>query len=158
MRVPGIEKDSEPCLYLTHKLGAIALRIIFMCFWSAVMFAFLFTSDPIALLDHGALDIHITSEPNFAFFDIYEFRFDKLIQKIGHLFMFAIWLLTIFVVIKRLKPAVWVTLGLALASEMIQPYFTRDGRLLDVVFDSVGVLLMAFFIHVFLEVASGVGK
>lgn len=124
-----------------------------MCGWSAVMVAFLFTSDLIALLDHGALNIHTTSHPEFAFFDLYEFRFDVVIQKIGHLFMFAIWLLTIFLVVKRLKTAVWITLGLALASELIQPYFTRDGHLLDVAFDSVGVLLMAFVIHVFLMVA-----
>lgn len=134
------------------------MRVIFMCCWSAVMFAFLFTSDLIALLDHGALDIHITSHPDFAFFDIYEFHVDVVIQKIGHLFMFAIWLLAIFIGVKRLKTAVWITVGLALVSELIQPYFTRDGRLLDVGFDSVGVLLMAFFIHVFLEVESGVGK
>lgn len=126
-----------------------------MCLWSAVMFAFLFTSDSFALLDHGALDIHMTSQPDFAFFDIYELRVDVVIQKIGHLFMFAIWLLAIFLGIKRLKTAVWITLGLALVSEMVQPYFTRDGRLLDFAFDSVGVLLMAFFIHVFLEVLSG---
>lgn len=134
------------------------MRVILVCCWSAVMFAFLFTSDLIALLDHGAMDIHITSHPDFVFFDIYELRVDVVIQKTGHLFMFAIWLLTIFFAIKRLKPAVWITLGLALFSELIQPYFTRDGRLLDVAFDSVGILLMAFLIHVFLEVGSGVGK
>ncbi|MBY7145088.1 VanZ family protein [Virgibacillus sp. NKC19-3] len=134
------------------------MRIIVMCCWTAVMIAFLFTSDLIALLDHGALDIQMTSHPDFSFFEIYEIRFDVLIQKIGHLFMFAIWVLTIFFAIKRLKAAVWITLGLAFASELIQPYFTRDGHLLDVAFDSIGILLMAFLIHVFLEVASGVGK
>lgn len=72
------------------------MRVIVMCCWSAVMFAFLFTSDLTALLEHGALDIHITSEPDVDFFDIYEFRADVVIQKTGHLFLFAIWLLTIF--------------------------------------------------------------
>lgn len=134
----------------------VALRIIFMCGWSVVMLVFLFTSDTNALLDHGAVDVHITSYPDFAFFDIYEFRADIVIRKFGHLFMFAMWLLFIFLGIKKLKTAVWITLSLALTTELVQPYFFRDGRLLDTTFDSVGILLMAFFIHVFLVATSDI--
>ncbi|MBT2218612.1 VanZ family protein [Virgibacillus dakarensis] len=120
------------------------------------MAGFLFTSDINALLSHGALDIHMTSHPDFVFFEIYELSPNLLIQKVGHLLMFAMWLLSIFLGIKRLKTAVWITLGLAVVSELIQPYFSRDGHLLDVAFDSIGILLMAFFIHIFLSATSDI--
>ncbi|WP_088052557.1 VanZ family protein [Virgibacillus dakarensis] len=122
------------------------------------MAAFLFTSDINALLSHSALDIHMTSHPDFVFFEIYELSPNLLIQKVGHLLMFAMWLLSIFLGIKRLKTAVWITLGLAVVSELIQPYFSRDGHLLDVAFDSIGILLMEFFIHIFLSATSDINR
>jgi hypothetical protein len=135
----------------------VVLRFVFLCCWSAVMLVFLLTSDIQALLEHGAIDIQMTKNPDFMFFEIYEMRANVVIQKIDHLIMFGIWLLSIFLVIKRLKTAVLITLGIALVSEIVQPYFSREGHLLDAGFDSVGVLLMAFFIHIFLVATDGIG-
>lgn len=121
-----------------------------MVCWSVLMLALIFTSDTNALLEHGDFNLNSTAHPQFAFFEIYQFRVDMVVRKMGHMFMFAMWLLFIFIGIKSLKHAVWITLALSLFTEIIQPYFSRDGRLLDVIFDSTGVLLMAFFIHIFL--------
>ncbi len=102
------------------------------------------------LLEEGNINLNITEQPKFAFFEIYQLRTEVVIRKVGHLLMFAMWLLFIYIGIKRLKVAVWLTLSLALITEIIQPFFSRDGRLLDVLFNSAGVLLMAFLIHIFL--------
>ncbi|AIF44455.1 VanZ family protein [Virgibacillus sp. SK37] len=126
------------------------MRIVAMIFWSLLMFAFLFNSNLLTLLEHGNLNINITSQPQFAFFEVYQLRTEVVMRKVGHLFMFAMWLLFVFIGVRRLKVAAWIALSLALVTEIIQPYFSRDGRLLDVLFNSAGVLLMAFLIQIFL--------
>lgn len=70
---------------------------------SLVMVAFLFTSDINVLLAHGTLDIHMTSHPDFCFFEIYELSPNLMIQKVGHLLMFAMWLLSIFLGINKVE-------------------------------------------------------
>ncbi|MCJ0929834.1 VanZ family protein [Virgibacillus halodenitrificans] len=130
--------------------GNDEMRIVAMICWSLIMFTFIINSNLLTLLEEGNINLNITEQPQFAFFEIYQLRADVVIRKVGHLFMFAMWLLFIYIGVKRLKVAVWITLSLALVTEILQPYFTRDGRLLDVLFNSAGVLLMAFLIHVYL--------
>ena len=128
------------------------MRILILCIWSIVMFAFLFTFDLHGLISRGEFTIHFTTSPSFRFFEVYSLSPELLLQKIGHTVMFGIWLLTLFLVVKNLKTAIFIAISFALFSELIQPFFMRDGHLLDALFDSAGILFMAVFINVFSQV------
>lgn len=128
------------------------LRILILCIWSVIMFAFLFTFDLHGLISRGDFSIHMSLAPTFRFFEIYGLPPELLLQKIGHTVMFAIWLLSIFLVVKNLKKAIFIISGCAILSEIIQPFFLRDGHLLDILFDGAGIFFMAVFIHIFSQV------
>lgn len=128
------------------------LRVLVLCIWSLIMFAFLFTFDLHGLISRGDFYIQMTLSPTFRFFEIYELPPELLLQKIGHTVMFAIWLLSVFLVVQNLKKAVFIISGCAILSEMIQPFFMRDGHLLDMLFDGAGIFLMAVFINIFSQV------
>src|SRR5699024_8912717 len=83
----------------------------------------------------GEFTIHFTTSPSFRFFEVYSLSPELLLQKIGHTVMFGIWLLTLFLVVKNLKTAIFIAISFALFSELIQPFFMRDGHLLDALID-----------------------
>lgn len=116
------------------------------------MFAFLFTFDLHGLISRGEFMIHFTTSPTFRFLEIYSLPAELLLQKIGHTVMFGIWLLTFFLVVKNLKTAIFITASFAIFSELIQPFFMRDGHLLDAFFDGAGIFFMAVLINVFSQV------
>src|SRR5699024_4855949 len=129
------------------------LRILILCIWSIVMFAFLFTFDLHGLISRGEFTIHFTASPTFRYFDVYSLSPELLLQKIGHTVMFGIWLLTLVLVMKNLKSAIFIAISIALFSDLIQPFFMSDGHLLDALFYSAWILFMAVFINVSSQVA-----
>lgn len=71
-----------------------------------------------------------------------------LTQKLGHVLFFSLLAYLVYWAWKSLGLVVMISTAAALSTEVAQLYFSRSGRLLDVGFDLVGMLL--FFIIFFL--------
>jgi VanZ family protein len=63
------------------------------------------------------------------------------IQKLGHFICFFFLAMLLLWALKRLDIVIVVSIGLAFLTEIAQMFFSRSGRLLDVVYDSAGLML-----------------
>ncbi|WAH36740.1 VanZ family protein [Alicyclobacillus dauci] len=88
-------------------------------------------------------ELRFTGHPNLELilrFDLHPLRPMWTISKIGHYSGFLIfeYLLTRWLRHRRLSAA--IAISFAILTELAQPFFFRDGRLYDMVIDSLGVL------------------
>ncbi|WP_420537706.1 VanZ family protein [Halalkalibacter alkalisediminis] len=84
-------------------------------------------------------------EPNFTkFFDLYQFSLSNpqlLFQKAGHFLAFLLLAFLLFACFNHILKTTLYGLAFGLALEMIQPFFDRGGRMLDVLINWSGVFL-----------------
>jgi VanZ family protein len=120
------------------------MRVLLVLVWAAVIFVLTCTSSFRGLVEFGVVRFVWDSQPVFdQFLESLPGRIstDFLLQKLGHIGAFFI--LTSLLQTK-LKPR-WVSLIIAAAyaglTEILQLFFTRDGRLFDIGFDMIGVML-----------------
>lgn len=67
-------------------------------------------------------------------------------QKIGHFSCFFVLTLIATIGVKSrtaFKQGVMIAVGYAVFTELLQPFFGRDGRIVDVFIDSAGIVLAA---------------
>ncbi|MCR8850403.1 VanZ family protein [Rossellomorea sp. SC111] len=100
------------------------------------------------LLHYYDLRFQWTGQPDVKpFFNFSDYPFSSpgyLQQKAGHAFCFF-WLATFFHwIFKRLTTVFLFSVAYASFTEIAQLYFSRTGCLLDVCYDSVGILLFIF--------------
>ncbi|TFB14209.1 VanZ family protein [Filobacillus milosensis] len=119
------------------------MRILALILLGSLMFVMLFTASLSDLLKYNVLDFQFVLQPEFEFFKAYWLREDLIVRKIGHFCIFALLFLHIFYLSNHVQRAVMLSLLVALLSEVLQPYFSRDGRMMDVLINSAGVLMMA---------------
>ncbi|SMQ84473.1 hypothetical protein SAMN05444673_5923 [Bacillus sp. OV166] len=119
------------------------MRGIFILLWAAAILILTCTADFSELITSGKVRFEWVGHPNFS--DLLlplplELSRDFLIQKCGHVFAFLI--LTFLLQTKFHSKAYILILAIAFAllTEILQLYFSRDGRMFDMGFDLIGIL------------------
>jgi VanZ family protein len=120
------------------------LKIIIIFLWGLFLLLNTWAESLEHLLDFQSLGFRWVSTPNFrSFFYFYDLTLvhkDYLIVKIGHFLGFAIMDLLIFNLLKNHKYSIAIAIIFAFITEFLQMFFGRDGRLYDLIIDSLGVL------------------
>ncbi|MEH7119234.1 VanZ family protein [Neobacillus vireti] len=100
------------------------------------------------LLYHQSIVFKWDSSPDylsfFNFYDISKIHQYFIVVKLGHFLGFLILDLLLFNWLKNHQKALVVSLIYALLTEVLQLYFGRDGRLYDLMIDSLGVAVVYF--------------
>lgn len=114
-------------------------------FWMALLSVLCFNDDLGALLFHQEVHFHFVPQPKFTdLLMIADAKLDSpfwLIVKTGHLLGFAL-LERIFLSVTRKRGlSILLTMSLAISSEVLQLFFARDGRFLDMFIDFMGIMV-----------------
>jgi VanZ family protein len=127
---------------MRHYLAAIA--------WAIVLGVFTCTRSLEALLFQQKVHFHLIAHPSFRellitsdanFTDPY-----WLFVKLGHFTGFGFLDLLLSNAVRNQKLSAAIAILFAIATEILQLYFGRDGRLTDMIIDSAGVLLFYYLI------------
>jgi hypothetical protein len=116
--------------------------------WLAVLSVSLFTDNLSALLFHHAVQFRFSANPDWAgLLSLRDAHVEDLywwFVKSGHFMGFAVLDLFILQIAKDRRKAAAISLFCAAASEIVQLFFMRDGRLLDIGIDAAGILFALF--------------
>lgn len=120
------------------------MRIFLILFWMLSIFVFTCTANFTELLASGAVRFQWDVHPQLS--ELLEPMPDQidgafLIQKIGHLSAFFILALLLQTKVRSKFAVFLFSVCYAIMTELLQLYFTRDGRLFDIGIDSAGILL-----------------
>ena len=118
------------------------MRIWLCIAWAAFLFLFLCIWD-VAGSDGTRFYVRIAADPSWTgFFGTFNlFEPYMLLRKIGHIFGFAVLQLLLHAQFRKFGVSIGLALAFALATELLQPIFSRHGLLLDVGVDLIGILL-----------------
>ncbi|MCL7748955.1 VanZ family protein [Halalkalibacter alkaliphilus] len=121
--------------------------------WIILLAILLFTQSASDFLRHGHLQFAFTNAPQFSgFFHMYSFvdaSFYFSIQKLGHFIAFFILAFLSTTVFRTIVGALFFCFFLAFSTELIQPFFNRDGRLLDILINVSGTMSYLFLYALF---------
>jgi len=120
------------------------MRGFFILLWALAILIFTCTASFSELIESGQVYFQWDSHPNFSELLAplpLELTRDFLLQKCGHALAFLF--LTILLQTKFRSKAWILFLAISFASltEILQLYFTRDGRIFDIAIDLIGILL-----------------
>ncbi|ASS65896.2 VanZ like family protein [Paenibacillus sp. RU4T] len=119
--------------------------------WALVLLVFTGTENLNNLLLHKQLVFVFNPEPDFAEFfnwtDVTRIHHVWVIVKLGHFIGFAILDLLVFNWLRNRPASLLISILFALATEILQLYLNRDGRLYDVLIDSFGALTAGLVSH-----------
>lgn len=120
--------------------------------WSVWILIATTTSDAYIFLYEQIVQFSFESSPNFMDLfitsDIELTSQFYIIQKVGHMFTFALLYILYFYRWKRAGLAILITSLFAFFTEILQLYFHRNGRLFDVGVDILGIII-AYFVREF---------
>lgn len=122
------------------------MRIFIVIIWCFLLFIGTCTESVASVLTDFHIHLRFNSDPSWGDLGKIPRNYSKtyIIQKLGHFFGFFI--LSILMTNKgRYKKGLIYAMGYGVLTELIQPFFFRDARVLDMVIDAAGVLL-AYFI------------
>ncbi len=118
--------------------------------WLMLLFVFTCTSSLHQLLEHQTIHFQLQLDPDFK--DLLTVRDAKITEpswlliKSGHFMAFALLNILLFHLTGDLKRSLRDSLFIAVLSEILQLYFSRDGRIVDAAIDSLGILFAAIVI------------
>ncbi|MBV7504150.1 VanZ family protein [Bacillus sp. sid0103] len=119
------------------------MRGFFIILWALAIFILTCTTSFSGLMESGQVHFQWDSHPNFS--ELLsplplDLSRDFLLQKCGHALAFLF--LTLLLQTKFHSKTVILILSISFASltEILQLYFSRDGRIFDIGFDLVGIL------------------
>ncbi|MCQ6558844.1 VanZ family protein [Paenibacillus mendelii] len=112
--------------------------------WGIILFICTCTVDFQELIDHLSIRFVLDRNPDWnGLFMINDMDLQDptyVIQKIGHFFGFFV--LSLIVTNRgQWKNGIYVSMGYAALTELLQLFFHRDGRIVDIFIDSAGILL-----------------
>jgi VanZ family protein len=123
------------------------MRLFAVVIWIAVLFVLTCTSSLDQLFDHQTVSFHVTVNPNYnELLLLSDARFTEpywLFVKFGHFMCFALLQILLFHLTGSIKRSCSIAIFIALFTEILQLYFMRDGRAVDLLIDSLGILLAA---------------
>ena len=121
------------------------MKLFQIMLFGLLIFVFTCTQSFSDLLYRGIVNFRLNTNPNFG--DLLAFTYMDLsdpqyiLQKIGHFSSFCILTLLVFNWIKKYRLTIYISIGYACLTEVLQLFFSRDGRIIDMFIDSAGVLL-----------------
>jgi VanZ family protein len=119
------------------------MRILLIILWAGLLFILTCTTSIELLFQQQRLLFQWNSSPSFSeFFSPLPSELSEafITRKIGHSLSFFI--LTVLMLSRiSLKYAFVASLVIAAMTEILQLFFQRDGRLFDIGFDSLGIIL-----------------
>lgn len=124
------------------------LKILSVVVWCLLLFVFTCTANLDDLFHNYVLQFNWVPHPDFTdLFSLKDAKFTSphyLFQKTGHFLGFAVLAVLLMNIIGKRKKAFVLTLLFAVLTEILQLYFARDGRLLDMAIDSLGIALALY--------------
>ncbi|MFC0469645.1 VanZ family protein [Halalkalibacter kiskunsagensis] len=120
--------------------------------WFLILLPFLFTENFRELWMNGIIQFSFTLQPRFStFFNTYSLTGASdlfLLQKLGHYLAFFTLAVLSILAWKEARYGFLFSFCFAIISEFFQPFFERDGRFLDVIINSIGILtcLLIYYI------------
>ncbi|MCQ6264721.1 VanZ family protein [Fictibacillus sp. WQ 8-8] len=122
------------------------IKLLSVIAWALFLGLHTFTDSLEALLYHQKVNFTWDASPDLlSFFNLSDLTMIHqyfYIVKFGHFAGFAIMDLLLFSLLRKHRPALVLSVGFAVFTETVQLYMGRDGRLYDVVIDSLGILIV----------------
>ncbi|MFK9089931.1 VanZ family protein [Bacillus salipaludis] len=130
-----------------HKLF---VKMVLVILWGLFLLLNTWTENLEQLLELQSLGFKWVSTPDFkSFFYFYDLTLvhpDYLKVKLGHFIGFAIMDVLLFKLLRSHKYSIGISIIFAFLTEFLQLFFGRDGRLYDLIIDSLGVLTVFFIL------------
>jgi hypothetical protein len=121
-------------------------KILLVIFWGLILSLNTWTDNLDKMLEFRSIGFRWVTSPNFrSFFYVYDItrvHHDFITVKLGHFFGFAIMDFLIFKLLNKHKESILVSITFAFFTEFFQLFFGRDGRLYDLIIDTLGVLMV----------------
>lgn len=125
------------------------IKIILIVFWGGFLAINTWTSNLERLLVFHTIHFKWVPSPNFlSFFYFNDFTTIHryfVIVKLGHFTGFAIMDLLVLNLMQNHKASIGIAFSLAFFTEFLQLFLGRDGRLYDLIIDSLGILSVYLF-------------
>ncbi|MEH7546750.1 VanZ family protein [Neobacillus vireti] len=143
---PRIEKNNS-------QREPILLKLLFITLWGLFLLLNTWTESIEKLMYLHTFGFKWVPNPDFSSFFIFNditlvhSEFAKV--KSGHFIGFAIFDFLIFTLIKNHKNSIGIALVFAFITEFFQFFFGRDGRLYDLIIDSLGIFSVYFLTNRF---------
>jgi uncharacterized membrane protein len=119
------------------------LKIIPVIIWGFILLLHTWTSNLGALLRNQTFSFTWIASPDYLSFfylqDISTIHHYFIIVKTGHFVGFAIFDYLLFKWLRNHKQSLVLSISFALMTEILQLYFGRDGRMYDLVIDTMGI-------------------
>ena len=118
------------------------MKAAMLLVWGIVLFIFTCAANS-SFWSTGVLPyFHWTPSPDYHHLLQMDLYYNKayIIRKIGHFSGFSIFGILLYRINKSYGKSILMAVGFAIATEIFQLYFGRDGRLYDMVIDSCGIL------------------
>ncbi|MCC3648525.1 VanZ family protein [Cytobacillus oceanisediminis] len=126
-------------------------RCVFLLFWCTVIFISTCSASLETFLESGIINFNWTGNPSYSdFFNPMPVSPSLvfLLRKLGHAFVFFILTVVLFSMKGNLLYSGLSAFFFAVSTEILQLFFARDGRLFDVAFDSLGIVLALILLAV----------
>ena len=127
------------------------MRIITLIIWATVLFVFTCVANSGFWLTDETPYFH-WSASDVVYQDVFKVKLELsarfITQKIGHFIGFAIFVVLLFRFTRNAKRSIIISILYAVFTEILQLYFGRDGRIMDVVIDSAGILLGIYLVRI----------
>lgn len=131
------------------------MKLFLIFLWAAIIIVATCNNDAHAFLFDQIIRFSFDASPNMAdLLIVNDIDFaDSFysIQKTGHFLSFAVLYVLLFSWLKKRFQAVAIAIAFAIGTEILQLYFERDGRLFDVLIDTLGILLAFVIINTLLN-------
>ncbi|PWV98018.1 VanZ like protein [Paenibacillus cellulosilyticus] len=125
-----------------------------MVLWGVVILVCVCTVNFQQLLDHGTMVFQLNKHPNLSdYLIVNDIKLHSRIyvtQKIGHFSCFFVFTLIATIGVRSktaFRRGVLIAVGYAVFTELLQPFFGRDGRIVDMFIDSAGIVLAATIVR-----------
>lgn len=143
----GINNDSSvyPLIEVVSRLKVFVVFI-----YIGMLIIFTCTESLFLLITEQKLHFHFNRHPNLADFFMNDLGslndITYVIQKLGHFIFFFFLAMLLYWALRRWILVILISFGLAFLTEVAQLYFSRSGRLLDVLYDMAGLMVFVVFV------------
>jgi VanZ family protein len=120
------------------------MRGFLVFLWAGVIFVLTCTASFQGVVDSGVIQFRWEGDPLIT--DLFlplpkTLSQDFLMQKFGHLAAFFLFTVLLLKSIHSKSLTLILAISYAVLTEVLQLFFTRDGRIFDIGFDAIGILL-----------------